>query len=357
MDVRQALSHSMEDRMTANGIENRVILETPLAVVDLETTGFCAGPDKILEVAVARIEPGRAPAVVLNTLINPHRPVAATEIHGITDEDVAGAPSFAEAAGNVTDAVQGAVLGAYNVYFDAKFLGTELGQVGVHQLPPQLCLMYMRPMLGLGKKCTLYEACSTHGVGSTSTHVASADVLASAQLWQFYTTVLGNRGIRTFGQLAALKSYKFTTSFAFPFLDAASTSRLHRTSRLKSRAAAPQDIASPDNGVGEYWEAVLTALADLELTQEELVQLRRRRQELRLTEEQTRWVHAKAFSGLLAEVIQDRAITAAEAEALWQVAGALRALGWAPGDSLSPSRQSRTPPPNRGFFGRLFGST
>jgi hypothetical protein len=243
------------------------------------------------------------------------------------------------------------------VYFDAKFLGTELGQVGVRQLPPQLCLMYMRPMLGLGKKCTLLEACSTHGVSNTSSHVAGSDVLASAQLWQFYTTVLSNRGIQTFAQLAALKSYKFTSSFTSPFLDSVSTGRLHRTTHLKPRSAQPQAVHMPANAVGEYWEAVLTALADFELTQEELAQLKRRRRELHLTEEQTRWVHAKAFSGLLAEVIQDRAITASEAEALWQVAGALRALGWAPGDSLIPVPPSSPPGPQPGFFGRLFGSS
>jgi DNA polymerase-3 subunit epsilon len=343
--------------MSDTGIENRAILETPLAVVDLETTGFCAGPDKILEIAVARIEPGKAPAVVLNTLIDPHRPVTATEIHGITDADVAGAPSFPDVAGNVTDAVQDAVLSAYNVYFDAKFLGTELGQVGVRQLPPQLCLMYLRPMLGLGRKCTLYEACSTHGVSNTSTHVAGLDVLASAQLWQFYTTILSNRGIQTFAQLAALKSYKFTNSFTSPFIDSISTGHLHRTSHLKPRSAQPQAVQLPDNAVGEYWEAVLTALADFELTQEELAQLKRRRKELPLTEEQTRWVHAKAFSGLLAEVIQDRAITATEAETLWQVARALRALGWAPGDSLNPAPQSGPSGPQPGFFDRLFGSS
>jgi len=33
--------------------------------------------------------------MVLDTLLNPQRPVAATEIHGITDRDVADAPAFA----------------------------------------------------------------------------------------------------------------------------------------------------------------------------------------------------------------------------------------------------------------------
>ena len=103
----------------------RQIIETPLAIVDLETTGLMAGGDKIVEVAVVRAEPGATPQLVLNTLVDPHRPVAATEIHGITDADVAGAPDIMEIAGNIADGVENAVLASYNVYFDIKFLEIE----------------------------------------------------------------------------------------------------------------------------------------------------------------------------------------------------------------------------------------
>jgi DNA polymerase-3 subunit epsilon len=335
------------------GILDRMVLDTPIALVDLETTGLCAGPDKVVEVGVARIEPGKPPALVLNTLVHPQRPVAATEIHGITDEDVAAAPTFSEIAGNVAESIERAVVGAYNVYFDARFLGMEFRQVGVRQLPPHLCLMYMRPLLNLGKKCTLVEACAVHGVGGSSAHHAASDVLLSAQLWQVYTTVLNTRGIRTFGDLGSLGTYKFISSFALPLFEPNATRGLPRTQRLKPREM--QHSATPEvaNIVGEYWEAVLTALADLELSPAELSHLKRRRVDLGLSKEQIRWVHAKAFSGVLAEATQDRAITATEAEALWRIAAALRLLGWAPGDPPSEGREIEAPPPAVGMFGRL----
>ena len=69
--------------------------------MDIETTGLYPGGDRIVELAVVRIEPNEAPRLVLDTLVNPKRRVAATEIHGITDADVADAPPFEEIAGNV----------------------------------------------------------------------------------------------------------------------------------------------------------------------------------------------------------------------------------------------------------------
>lgn len=338
------------------GIHDRPIAGTPLAVVDLETTGLCAGPDKIVEIAIARIEPGGAPTVVFDTLVNPHRPVAATEIHGITDADVTDAPGFAEVAGNVTEAVEGAVLGAYNVYFDAKFLGTELGRAGVPDLPPYLCLMYLRPMLDLGRKCTLAEACAAHGIPGTSVHRAAADVLAAARLWQVYLAVLGHRGIRTFGDLAATGTCRFVSSFTRPLYDAGTTAWLRRTSRLRPRAEAAATAAPPGTGLGEYWEAVLAALADMELSPADLESLTRRRWQLGLSEDQIRWVHAKVLSGVMAEATQDKAITGPEAEGLWKVATALRALGWAPGDPPSRGPGQREPPSNQSLLGRIFGS-
>src|SRR5262245_14174544 len=60
------------------------IADTPVAVLDFETTGLRPGPDRVVEVAVVRIDPGQPPRVVLDTLVNPGRPMACTEIHGIS---------------------------------------------------------------------------------------------------------------------------------------------------------------------------------------------------------------------------------------------------------------------------------
>ena len=98
------------------GIADRRIVDLPFAIVDLETTGLYPGGDRIVEIAIVRVEPGQKPALTLETLVNPGRPMSATEIHGITDSDVADAPTFQQLAGNVLESLHGSVFASYNVY-------------------------------------------------------------------------------------------------------------------------------------------------------------------------------------------------------------------------------------------------
>lgn len=319
------------------GLADRSVGEMPVAVVDVETTGLYPGADRIVELAVVRVEPNQQPTVLLDTLINPRRRVSATEIHGITDADVADAPTFEEVAGNLVAAISGCVFASYNVYFDVKFLQAELAQVGIRRFPPHLCLMYLRPLLGLGSKCSLADACQCHGVQHTSAHWAAADALASARLWQIYTATLERLGIRTFDELARRKAYKFTSSFTQDLVDASLCAGLQPTARLKSRAfkVAPELPARPADRqalTAEYWDALTAALADLEVTPDEIQYLLAKRASLKLTADELRWLHARAFAGILADVCQDRAVTSDEAVVLHRVSTAFRQLGWAPGD-------------------------
>jgi DNA polymerase III subunit epsilon len=326
--------------MNSPGISHRAIADTPVTVVDTETTGLYAGGDRVIEIAVVRAEPGTEPKVLVDTLVNPRRPVAATEIHGISDEDVADAPTFEDVAPAVVDALCHSVFASYNVYFDARFVREELRRIGMRTFPPHLCLMYLRPMLGLGRKCSLRDACADSGVTHSKAHHAAADAMAAAALWTRYVQACGRSGVRTFGELAALRDYKFTTSFAEPMLD--QTARLARRGPLtmKSRAALPRRPATPAQiersdrqfVLAAYWEALTAALADLDVTPYEVFYLRAKQSALGVRPEELRWMHARAFSGILADMCQDKAITDDEATALSGVALALRELGWAPGD-------------------------
>src|SRR5690606_9981762 len=63
---------------------------------------------------------------VMNTLLKPHRsiPREATAIHGITDADVACAPSFPDVFPQLADAMNGRVVIGYNLEFDASIIRT-----------------------------------------------------------------------------------------------------------------------------------------------------------------------------------------------------------------------------------------
>ena len=188
-----------------SGITPYRLSETPVAIVDFETTGLVPGSDRVVEVAIVRLDPGEPPRLVLDTLVNPLRPMSATEIHGVTENDVRQAPTFRDIGGDVVDALSGAAVAAYNVYFDIKFLASELNQLGVSHTPPHFCLMHMRPMLGLGSRCKLADACRTHDITLQSSHVASSDAMASGDLLRYYLSELSNRNVSTFGDLARLR--------------------------------------------------------------------------------------------------------------------------------------------------------
>ena len=205
--------------MISRGVLDRTIQETPIAIIDFETTGLSPGGDRVVEVSVLRIDPGQNPRLVLDTLVNPERPVAATEIHGITDDDVADAPTFREIAPDFVGAISGAVVASYNVYFDIGFLGFELGRVGTKRLPPYLCIMYLRPMLGIGPRCRLDVACQAHGIPNTSHHATSNDVRAAADLFGICLETMTLLGVRTFKELGSLKKYKFVDSFGWDVLE------------------------------------------------------------------------------------------------------------------------------------------
>jgi DNA polymerase III epsilon subunit family exonuclease len=138
------------------GILDRDVASTPIAIVDLETTGLNAGVDRVVEISVIRMEPGAEPVLAFDTLVNPQRPMAATEIHGITDDDVADAPEFADIATHIMNAISECVVAAYNVYFDMRFLDYEITRARLRAEAPHFCLMYLRPMLGLGGRCSLF---------------------------------------------------------------------------------------------------------------------------------------------------------------------------------------------------------
>jgi DNA polymerase-3 subunit epsilon len=316
------------------GIANRRIAETPIAILDFETTGLTAGLDRVVEVCIVRQDPGGKPCVALDSLVNPLRPVSATEIHGITDADVADAPSFQAIAGDVVEALSGCAVCAYNVYFDIKFLAAELATAGVRGQPPHFCLMYMRPMLGLGARCKLGDACREHSIDFEAAHVAAHDVQACAQLLELYLEVLADRGIETYADLASLKAYKFTQSFAQDPLSGAAPYGLRPSGKALSRSRTPVAEAVDDTKrrTQDYWDALRSVLADLEVTEDEIAYVLEERRRLKLPKETVRLLHARAFTSVLAQFTNDQWLDDKETVRLRRLKRCLSRLGWAPGD-------------------------
>ncbi len=116
-------------------------IDCRLVAIDTETTGLdpysVSDPDRIMEMAAVELQMDAQLRVVQarphHWLIHPDRPIPrkATQVTGITDEDVAGAPRFAERAGELRRLLTDAIIVAHNLPFDLGFLRTELERAGM----------------------------------------------------------------------------------------------------------------------------------------------------------------------------------------------------------------------------------
>jgi DNA polymerase III subunit epsilon len=102
-------------------------LKNPLIVLDLETTGINIASDRIVEIALLKIHlDGSEEEKVIR--INPEMPIPerATQIHGITNDDVREAPVFREVARNLAKFIEGCDLVGFNSNrFDIPLLAEE----------------------------------------------------------------------------------------------------------------------------------------------------------------------------------------------------------------------------------------
>lgn len=108
----------------------------PLVSLDLETTSADPATARIVEIALVRVESldPRAPRASRVWRVNPGAPIPAeaTAVHGITDADVASAPTFEAIATAVGAELIGADLVGYNLRaFDLPVLRAEMQRAGV----------------------------------------------------------------------------------------------------------------------------------------------------------------------------------------------------------------------------------
>ena len=155
------------------------------AVVDVETTGLRWKADRIIEIAVVRLDTAGTVVSELVTLVDPERNPGATHIHGLSAEDLQGAPRFAEVMSELVRHLHGAVLVGHNVNFDASFLREEFLRLGV-PMPrvPVLCTREMaQTVLPRQGEYRLAACCQAYGITQGPEHQALEDARATAKLF------------------------------------------------------------------------------------------------------------------------------------------------------------------------------
>ena len=98
-------------------------LEGTYVVFDIETTGFSAVTDRIIEIGAVKVEGGKI-TDKFSTFVNPKRPIPfrITELTGITDEMVIGSPDIETILPQFIEFIGDAVLVAHNASFDVGFI-------------------------------------------------------------------------------------------------------------------------------------------------------------------------------------------------------------------------------------------
>lgn len=108
-------------------------LKKPIVFFDLETTGVDIIYDRIVEISLIKVLPN-GEEIEKTRRVNPemHIPEEATAVHHITDEDVAGEPTFRQIARSLANEMTGCDIAGFNSNrFDIPMLDQEFQRAGV----------------------------------------------------------------------------------------------------------------------------------------------------------------------------------------------------------------------------------
>lgn len=203
------------------------------AVVDLETTGLDPKRDRILEIAIVNLDASGKSEAEWSSLVTPElspgEKIGAQFIHGITEEDLRGAPKFAALLPAIKERLRGRAVVAHNARFDVSFLNAAFERVAFpFAIPEQatVCTMELSKIYLPAGRHSLVEASCRAGITVTEHHRALADAWTAAKLLQRYfeheatgeryEKVAVSRDGRTFNPAAWSSALRAGVNLAWP---------------------------------------------------------------------------------------------------------------------------------------------
>jgi DNA polymerase III subunit epsilon len=160
-------------------------------VLDTETTGLVPEEGhRVIEVACLELAGRRPTGRHFHRFLNPERAIdiGATQVHGLTAEDLADKPRFADIADELLEFVEGSELLIHNAPFDVAFLNAELNRIGrpkLESLCNVICTLVMARDLHPGQKNSLDALCARYSVDHSrrTLHGALLDAQLLADVW------------------------------------------------------------------------------------------------------------------------------------------------------------------------------
>jgi DNA polymerase III subunit epsilon len=170
-------------------------------ILDIETTGLspCRG-HRIIEIGAIALENGH-PAEEFCSLIKVDRtiPLEVQQIHGITDEMLAGEPGAEEVLPRLYDFLGDGVIVAHNARFDLGFLRHEFARLSLPLRNRSLCTLQMSwrlyPRLPDHKLDTVYRHLFGEIGGNIRRHRALDDARMAARIWMEIQQTYGSMNI------------------------------------------------------------------------------------------------------------------------------------------------------------------
>ncbi|MEW6706763.1 MAG: exonuclease domain-containing protein [Pseudomonadota bacterium] len=188
-------------------LDERLLSELAYTVFDTETTGLSPSEgDEIISLGAVRIVNGRLlRQECFDMLVRPRRAVRpeAQQVHGISNEMLAGEPDIAEVLPAFARFAEDTVLVAHNAAFDMRFLQLAQDATGVVFGQPVLDTLLLSALAHPGHpdaEHRLEQIAARLGVSVVGRHTALGDAFVTGEVFLKLIPLLAERGIRTLGQ-------------------------------------------------------------------------------------------------------------------------------------------------------------
>jgi DNA polymerase III subunit epsilon len=225
-------------------------LDRPLVCFDLETTGTDVVNDRIVQIALIRVDlDGSRQA--FTSLVNPGRPIPprATEVHGIRDEDVRDAPTLFDLRPQLAALLEGADLAGFNiVHFDLPLLQEELARnqgrldLDGRRILDAMRIFHLKEPRNLGAAMRFYCGCELTDAHSAAADAEAALAVLDAQLDRYDDLPRDPQGLHTY--CAGHDSCYLDRTRKLRWSDAGEAEIAfgkHQGRRLRDLASSPRD--------------------------------------------------------------------------------------------------------------------
>ncbi|GAA0976281.1 hypothetical protein GCM10009555_035590 [Acrocarpospora macrocephala] len=187
-------------------LKRHLLCSLPMAVVDVETTSVDPSKARIVEIAIVRLNADGSPDRTYCSLVNAGDRPGPTHIHGLTQADLAGAPRFAEIAGDVANLLEGAVIVAHNAAYDTAVLSAEFARIGCAP-DDLLTLCTLELSRRFGRATTshrLGDCAEAEGLALHRWHSAEHDAQICARLLRIYLARAEAQGAQWLDEIGAV---------------------------------------------------------------------------------------------------------------------------------------------------------